>query len=293
MKSILTFIFLCLYSSLSYASLEINVPFSPGGAVDIIGRHLGEYLQKNGYPNFITNTPGAGGDIGLNHILKKKNNVMMISGHGAIIFTALEQKKENVYIKDTSIFGPIFSVPQGFLVPTEGFKNIYELTSFAKNQELPCGVSNPQGSAEIKKFNTLHGTKFIPVNYKGSADLRRDLFGNHIKCAYDTLGSHYPSIRSSEIRLLSITQPEKDFENVPLLSSVLPSGSSFSWYAIVLPKDSNLLSDAKLLELLNEYSRNPEVQKEMKEKGFSPSKIDKNFHTSIEETTKNYRQYFQ
>jgi hypothetical protein len=293
MKSVFVSIVCSLFFNFAHASLEVNVPFPPGGAVDIIGRHLGEYLNKNGYSNFNTNTPGAGGDIGLNHVITKKNNVIMVSGHGPIVFRSLEQKKENAYIKDTVVIGPIFSVPQGILSSSSSFKNINELVVSAKAEELPCGISNTQGTAELKKFNTLHGTKFVPVNYKGSAELRNDLVGNHIKCAYDTLNTHYSLIKSDKIRLLAITQLEKDFENVPLLSSTLSSGNSVSWYAMVLPKDSNLLLDTKLIDLLHRYTNDPTVHSEMKEKGFSPSKIDKNFNAFVEDTTKKYLPFFK
>ena len=293
MKSFFALLVFSLFFNFAHASLEVNVPFSPGGAVDIIGRHLGEYLNKNGYSNFSTNTPGAGGDIGLNHIITKKNNVIMVSGHGPIVFRSLEQKKENAYLKDTFIIGPIFSVPQGFLSSELGFKNINELIVSARAEELPCGISNTQGTAELKKFNSLHGTKFVPVNYKGSSELRNDLLGNHVKCAYDTLNSHYSLIKSNKVRLLAITQLEKDFENVPVWSSTLSSGTSVSWYAIVLSKDSNLMSDTKLIDLLHRYTSDPKVHSEMKEKGFSPSKIDKNFNAFVEETTKNYLPFFK
>ena len=61
----------------------------------------------------------------------------------------------------------------------------------------------------------------------------------------------------------------------------------------MLSKDSNLMSDTKLIDLLHRYTSDPKVHSEMKEKGFSPSKIDKNFNAFVEETTKNYLPFFK
>lgn len=292
MKKLFALIMFTIFTNAAHASLEVNVPFSPGGAVDIIGRDLAEYLKKNGFENFVSNIPGGSGDVAFKHMMNKKDNIIMVSGHGPIVFTNLEQKRENIYTKNTFMIGPILSVPQGFLSSLEGFKNLEELVNAAKSSELPCAISNSQGTAELKKFNALHGTKFVPVPYKGSADLRNDLLGNHIKCAYDTLSSHYTIVKSNKLRMVGITQAEKDFENVPLVTTKLPSGTSVSWYAIVIPKDSNLLQNQKLLDAIREFTKDPKVLSVMKEKGFSPSNVNKDFNKFIDELMKNYSPYF-
>ncbi|WP_258128200.1 hypothetical protein [Achromobacter anxifer] len=43
--------------------VQIVVPFSPGGAVDVLSRQLAQRLEPRGYTMVVENKPGAGGNI--------------------------------------------------------------------------------------------------------------------------------------------------------------------------------------------------------------------------------------
>lgn len=284
-------IFLCLMTSTVMAdTLKIVVPFSPGGAVDQNAQALSRWLSKNNVQNTVVYYPGAEGDIAYNYTVKNKDSAVIIGSHGPLIFSHVLLKRPNYYSTDTVIIGPTIIAAQGFITGPKGFENLNSLVKKALAESLPCGVSNSTGTAELLKFNKEHGTKFVPIPYKGSSFLATDIMGNHIICAYDTLTSHYQSNRSSKVKILSTSFPSNFTPGVPLTSSSLRSATAKSWYSIVLIRDSEILKNQSLMELLKTFSKDNESIKSLLDQGFSSAVLNPDINKDIHQQTEYYRE---
>ena len=66
---------MCASASDKY--IELTVPTVPGGPVDTTARAFSRILQANGIPFTVTYHPGGNGDISYNHVMEKKDNVIL------------------------------------------------------------------------------------------------------------------------------------------------------------------------------------------------------------------------
>lgn len=289
MKKILTFILAALVTSsvLAAKPIEIVVPYTPGGASDATARALSQILQDNKIENIVTYHPGAEGDIGYRRTMELKDNVIMLGAHANLVFSHVITDRPN-FIADTMlVIGPVVRTPQGFLTGSNGFSSYNELINTAKKEDLPCGTSNSTGTSELQRFNKEFKTKFVPVPYKGTAPLVVDLGGNHTKCAFDTLASHYPRHAAGQVKILSTGFANKI--DVPLISTRLPVEKAESWYAFAIPKGSNLEQDKQLIDIIKNFGSNTKALQGLIDQGFVPAKINPDLNNEIRRQTEIYR----
>lgn len=267
--------------------IEIVVPYAPGGAADANARALSQVLDNNKIANHVTYHPGADGDIGYRHAMELQNDVILLGAHANLVFSHVVQDRPNHMADTLTIVAPTMKAAQGFLTGPAGFANYGELIDLAKKDDLPCGTSNSAGTSELQRFNKEFKTKFVAVPYKGSAPLAQDLGGNHIKCAFDTLASHYPRHEGKQVKILSTSFAHR--VNVPLMTTKLAVEKSESWYGFAIPKGSNLESDKRLLDILKNFGTNTKVLQNLLDQGYVPAKINVDINNDIRRQTEIYR----
>jgi len=289
MKKIITAVLLTFVAGVALAvkPIEIVVPYAPGGAADANARALSQILEQNKIENIVTYHPGADGDIGYRHTMDLKNNVLMLGAHANLVFSHVVQDRPNHMADTLTIIGPTMKAAQGFLTSPAGFQTYSELIAVAKKEELPCGTGSSTGTSELQRFNKEFKTKFVPVPYKGSAPMAQDLGGNHLKCAFDTLASHYTRHEARQLKILSTSFAHR--VDVPLVSTQLPIDKSESWYAFAIPKGSNLENDKRLVDIIKNFSSNTKILQTLMDQGFVPAKINPDINNDIRRQTEMYR----
>lgn len=65
------------------SSIEITVPFAPGGATDTFARMIAEFAQKDGHDVTVLNKEGAGGIVGTQAVLTAKKDGYSIAATAA------------------------------------------------------------------------------------------------------------------------------------------------------------------------------------------------------------------
>jgi tripartite-type tricarboxylate transporter receptor subunit TctC len=275
----------------STKSIEIVVPYTAGGAVDQNARALSQILTNNNITNFITYRPGAEGDIAYRYVVDQQDNVILAGTHATFIFSHVNQKRKNFYPTTLDLYGPITMTPQGFLTGPNGFVTYRTLIQEAKQKELPCGVSNSTGTVMLLHFNKKFNTKFVPIPYKGSAPMASDISGNHIRCGFDSLSSHYSRHVAKHITILSSSFYNKI--SVPLISDEIPANKLESWYGFALPKNGNLAKNTTLIDIFQSMSNNQVVFNQLIESGFIPTKINPNLDREVSNQVEYYNKIMQ
>ena len=228
---------------------------TPGGNIDLFTRAVAKELSDNGYETVVINQAGAAGDIAYNQVMSKQHSIMVGAIHN-YVFSHVTANRENFHAKNMKIIGPTVEAPFAFVSGTKGFTTLEEMIQYAKNNPLPCGSPSASG-VELLRINHEYGTKFEPVQYRGTAQVKLDILNNSLKCAFDGLGGYIQEQETKTVRVLASTKPI--IKDIPTIRTTLKAYKYESWYGIGIPNDSKLLQDAKVMGLLTNITKNDKI----------------------------------
>lgn len=258
--------------------VTIVVPFSPGGATDIMSRTLAERLKARlGQPVIVENKPGAGTMIASEHVAKAvpDGHTVLLAASSLGIAPALYSKVNYDPIKDFTPISLVASVVHVLSVhPSVPAKNVSELVNWAKANPSKANYGSVGAGTsthlESELFNTMAGTKMEHVPYKGSAPALLDLVGGNINVMFDAYASSKPFINDNKIRLLAVTtaQRSKLLPNVPTVAeSGLPGYEAMPWLGFVAPAHTPAAVVNKFHSELVEVLKEPAVQEKFQSLG--------------------------
>ncbi len=135
-------------------TVQIVVPFSPGGSTDIFWRTLAEFLPKHLNANLaILNKPGAGGVVGVSSVVNSKPDgyILAVGNSDTLDITPFfnpnmpfDTINDLTYVVKLSMF------PQAIAVRTESpFRTLDDLVAFAKANPKKLKAGHP-GSAPLR-----------------------------------------------------------------------------------------------------------------------------------------------
>src|SRR4051794_10935109 len=105
-------------------TIRIVVPYAPGGATDIVGRIVGDEMQKlSGQAVIVLNKPGAFGMIAIDEIVKSApDGYTVMVGNvstNAITPVIYANKMSSDYNKKVAGFNNLAATPASLAAPTE------------------------------------------------------------------------------------------------------------------------------------------------------------------------------
>lgn len=258
--------------------ITIVVPFSPGGATDIMSRTLAERLHARfGQPVIVENKPGAGTMIASDYVAKAAPDgyTVLLAASSLGIAPALYSKVNYDPIKDFKPISLVASVVHVLSVhPSVPAKNVSELVEWVKANPSKANYGSVGAGTsthlESELFNTMAGVKMEHVPYKGSAPALIDLVSGNINVMFDAYASSKPFINDNKIRLLAVTtaQRSKLLPDVPTVSeSGLPGYEAMPWLGFVAPANTPDPVVKKFHDELNEVLKEPAVQEKFQSLG--------------------------
>ena len=218
----------------SYPAKPIRwiVPFSPGGATDIVGRSVGQKLFESwGQQVIIDNRAGGGGVIGTEIVAKSPADGYVIGGV-SLNFTVYPTLYRKVPFQVPASFTPITLVAQipSVLVvhPSVPVRTVKDLIALAKARPGELGFASGGGvgtgghvAAEL--FMKLTGTRMVHIPYKGGGPATIDVIGGHVPVYFATVASIIQVVRANKVRSIAVTSPKR-FYLLPELPTVAESG---------------------------------------------------------------------
>ncbi len=197
--------------------IRLLVPFVPGGNVDITARAVAPGLQEVlGQPVIVENRPGAGGTIAASQVAKASPDgytLLMGSTSTLSVAPALYQ---NIYDPVTD-FSPIVMLQQVPFVlvahPSVPVRTVGELVSLAKSRPgtitMASAGSGSSNHLAGELFQSLTGTKFVHVPYKGSGQAVADLIGGQVQLYFDQLTTEIGNIKSGKVQALAVSSARR------------------------------------------------------------------------------------
>ncbi len=226
--------------------VRIIVPFSPGGATDIVTRLVAQKLTEAwGQTVVVDNRAGASGSIGADLAAKSNADgytVFMTSGSivtaNPHIFKRLPFNPE----KDFTAVTNVASGPQAIVVnpsfPAKTLKDFIAAVK-AKPKGYTYGSAGVATQTHLAAENFLYtaGIDMVHVPYKGEAPAITDLVGGQIQMVTPNLAAAIAFVQQGKLRALAVTSKERvrQLPDVPAAAETLPGFENLGWFGFMVP----------------------------------------------------------
>jgi tripartite-type tricarboxylate transporter receptor subunit TctC len=261
--------------------VTIVVPFTPGGAGDILSRLIGPRLeQKWGKPIVVENKPGAGGAIGAVAVQKSTpdGHTLMIAPSATFAINVTLYK--NLPYDPTTDFVPLALAAQTPFVlivnPSLPVRTVAELIAYAKEKhgQLSYASSGPGVPhhlfAELLKTTT--GIEMTHVPYKGSLPALNDVIAGHVPLMFVDLGPALGAIQAGKVRALGVSTATRlpQLPDVPPVGETVPGFAAASWQMVAAPAKTPRPVIDRLHADLTGVLALPEVREQIAKTGMVP-----------------------
>lgn len=283
---------LCAGASLAYAqtdkypsrSVEIIIPYGPGGPTDRVTRVIGEQLPellKTGIVQI--NRPGGGGVAGAVYVKEQKpDGYTLLAQASGFQITPLLDRNCPYKLEE---FKPLARFSQGPLVlavkKDSPWKSVNDFLAAARAAPGQVTVGIP-GVGTIQDFvlrlvERSSNSKTNAIVLKGDGPNVTALLGGHIQASVAGISALAPHFRSGELRGLAITTGERyeAFSDIPTFKEQgLDEATVRAWVGLFAPAN---IPDAvfKVLEAaLAQAATRPATIEALKKMGTTPGYLN-------------------
>lgn len=241
--------------------VDVIIPFSPGGGVDVIFKHLQTYMQqKHGIKMVPVYKPGAEGMIGLREITQTQDKDGYTVGVISVASIPVS-KKMNPDINVDVITGLKRQV--AVVVTSEGYRHstIEQLIGALKTSEqINIASGAPAQTLFWRQFFTNTKTEERQlINYKGGGQVVIDIVGKHVDIGLLPLSIVKPHIDAGKMVALAHTDDTANelLKNVPSLFTKFPGWKRLDVVAFVLPPNVSPIARRFWVDILQQYMYDP------------------------------------
>ncbi len=225
--------------------VTVVVPFTAGGATDILGRVAAEVLQNAYNQTFVVeNRTGAGGVIGYSSVARAAPD-----GHTLLFaptaFTIVPFVSKSVNYDTAKDLKPVtlLAYTSNVMVvnPQVPAKTVREFIDYVKKSDKEVyyaspGVGTPTHLG-VEVFARQAGVKLVHVPYRGVAEAMNDLLSGQISMIFSDLPAAIPLMQDGKIRALGVLTKERHplVPEVPTVAETLPGFWLMGWQGLLAP----------------------------------------------------------
>ena len=255
--------------------VTVIVPFAAGGATDIFGRLMGQWLSERlGQQFVIENRPGAGTNIGTAVVVKAPPDgyTLLLAGPPAAINATLYDNLTFNFIRDIMPVAGIIRAPLVLVVnPAVPATTVPELIAYAKANPGKISFASsgtgttPHLSGELLK--RMASIELVHVPYRGDAPALTDLLGGHVQMYFAGVAPSIEYIRTGKLRVLAVTTatPSEALPGIPTVADFVPGFDVSSWFGICAPKNTPVDIVDKLNKEINAGLADPKLKRRFAE----------------------------
>lgn len=227
--------------------IRFIVPFSAGGATDLIARAVGQKLtESTGAQVIVENRPGASGMIGADIVAKAPPDgytLLMASTAEIAINPSVYPKMTYDPAKDLAPVTLAGITPLILVVnPGSSLNSVKDIVAQAKAK--PNGISFASaGGGSVQHLSgellkTLTSTQMVHVPYKGAAPALADLLGGQVSMFFSGMPPAMTHVKSGKLRALAVTTPKRSpaAPDVPTMAEAgIPGFDISNWFGVFAP----------------------------------------------------------
>jgi len=258
--------------------VRVTVCFPAGFAADIIARLICAHLSKKlGQQFIVDNRPGAGGDIGVETVVRSPADgySLLLTTSGNSISASMDDNPRFNFVRDITPVGMIGTSAYIFMAnPSVPAKTLPEFIAYAKanpgkiNMASPGVASGPHIVGEL--FKMTAGVDLVHVPYRAS--LFPDLLGGQVQVSFGPIAQGLDFVREGKLRGLGVTTSTRldVLSDVPAIAEVLPGYEAVAWFGIGAPKNTPPEIVAKLNSAINAATADATVKGRLAAIGTDP-----------------------
>ncbi len=264
-------------------SINLIVPYAPGGATDLLGRAVAQKLgEALGQPVVVVNRGGAGGNVGADSVAKAAPdgyNLLIGTIGTHAINSSLYASMPFDPIKD---FAPVSLMLTNQLVllvnPSIPARTVPELVAYSKSGKAKLffgsagNGSSHHLSGELLKARS--GLDITHVPYKGSGPAVIDLMAGTIQVMFSDIAGAMPHIRTGRIVPIAVGGAKLSalMPGTPTVaeSANLPGFEVSAWMGIFAPAGTPPTIVGQLNSALNRLLATPEIRERFASLGAEP-----------------------
>jgi len=249
---------------------RVIVTFPPGGAADIVGRLMAQWLtERLGQTFIVENRPGAGSNLGTEAVVTSPPDgytLLLINAANAINATLYEKLNFN-FIRDIA---PVGSIARASLVlvvnPDFPARTVPEFIAYAKANpgKINYASAGNGNSSHLagEMFKSMAGVDMVHVPYRGGAPAMVDLIAGRVQAMFPDTLTAGEQLKAGRIRPIAVctTTRSPALPDTPTIAEVVPGYDASSWWGIGAPRGTPDSVIAKLNAAINAGLADPKLK---------------------------------
>lgn len=228
-------------------TVSMVVPYTAGGATDILGRAAAHKLTELlGQQFIVINRDGATGSIGTEFVARSTPDgytLLWASASPMAINRAYNPRLPYDSLRDFTGVALFCQIPYMLVVhPSLPVRTLKELIALARAQpgKLNFASSGTGGAPHLsgELLKTMTGIDMVHVPYKGTSLFMTDLLSGQIELAFTAATSSLAPVKAGRLRPLAVTSTRRSplLPDLPTMAEAgVPGYELVNWYGMVAP----------------------------------------------------------
>lgn len=259
--------------------VRVIVPFSPGGAVDVVARAVLDQVGRQVGQSFVIETrTGAGGTIGAAAAAKADPDGYTILVHSSshTVAPALYSKLPYDAAEDFAAIIPLAKQPTLLFVPAgKGYKSVADFVAAGKNGQMNYGSGGVGNATHLnaERFLLSAGFKAQHVPFKGSPEALTEVLAGRIDFSFSTLLPALGMLKDGKVVALATSSATRSVA-LPDVPTTLEAGFANSdyefWIGMLAPKNVPQPILDRLFRETQKALQEPAIRDKLKTLGAEP-----------------------
>jgi tripartite-type tricarboxylate transporter receptor subunit TctC len=225
--------------------IRFVVPYSPGGAVDVVARAIGNVITNDlRQPIIIDNKTGANTAIGAGYVAKARPDgyTLLVTGSSTMVTGPLLYKKLPYKPSDFAPVALLTKVPMVIAVNENvkgAFPEIIERIRQAPNT-FTYGHTGLGSLGHLigESMFARYGLHIASAPYRGFPAMLQDMIGGSIQMVSESAAAVLPMHRAGKVRIVAVTSSER-FAELPEVPTLVELGLAdfvcYGWFSLLAP----------------------------------------------------------
>lgn len=258
------------------------VPFTPGGAGDLIARALAPRLAALwGHPVIIENRAGAGGNVGSRSVALAApdgHTILIGSTSSHAINPSLYREKMPYDVqRDFAHVVMLANSPHILMVhPSLPASSVAELIAHLRAHpgqvHFSSGGNGTSTHLAGELFNSMAGVRMAHVPFRGAPEAVAGVMGGTTQLMFENLAGALAQVRGGRLRGLGITSLRRSAQapELPAVADTVPGFETGVWFGVFAPAATPAGTVARINADMNAVLRSKDMRDQLDKLGMEP-----------------------